>query len=517
MKTFLEKFNSETNDRFSYIKLREVNISVRKRQIELVLLYPESYSSVSEEDRGAIASAAQKVLNSPANVMVKLVKSHFDAEDFTARMVEFFKKIPPLATTVTAESIEAGVNSGGAFARISVDPVIFEYCEGAGTAAEVQKFLGRSYCEPVAFSFVKKGDAGVRAPEPEADPEGPALAPEKPGGRFIVPQNVDALIGAPIYERAAYIEDAKNPRESLTVCGTLTEFSQFAYRAKDGSEKNFYKLSLADFTGTIEGIYFPNKYTANKIGLLKQGKQVAVRGSLEPDKKNAGKLMMVIKDISYCTLPDDLVPNRLIRSVSPRYQAVFPKPYEVFSQGSLFDGAAASIGVPAALLGKTLVVFDLETTGLSAQNDCIIEIGAVKIVNGRITETFSSLIDPETPIPEAASKINGIKDADVEGKPKIEQVLPDFYKFVDGAELVAHNIPFDLGFIADKGKSLGIFFDHPKHDTVTLARKTFPGLPHYNLGFLTEQLKIELTNAHRALDDALATARLFLRIFEKAG
>jgi len=514
MKNFIEKFNIETQGLYPYIRLKEANVSLRKKQIELVMLYPEHLGELSEIDRSAITCVVKKMLNSNAGVVVKLLKSHFDTDDFKVRLLEFFKSYPSVGTTVAAESVEAGAAKGAdsAFARVKLDAVIFDYCIERNIEAEVNSFLERNYCEPITFSFIKK-EAGVEEALIADDEESPALALELPGGRFIQPENVDAFIGAPIYERALYIEDAVRPRESLTVCGTLTEISEVRYLNKaDGKEKNFYRFSISDFTGALECLCFPNRYTADKLSLLKTNKQIVARGSLEPDKKNEGSLIFVVKDISYCTLPADFVPNRFIRSVSAHYGAVFPQVYQGVSQVSLFD-APVQARVAMPFKDKTIVVFDLETTGFSPLNDSIIEIGAVKIVNGARTEAFSSLIDPGIPIPENITKLTGIADRDVAGKPSIGDVMPDFYKFVDGAELVAHNLQFDLGFVGAKGKPLGIFFDHPKHDTLYLARKTFPGLPHYGLGFLVEHFGIELKSAHRALDDAAATAELLTRIW----
>jgi len=160
------------------------------------------------------------------------------------------------------------------------------------------------------------------------------------------------------------------------------------------------------------------------------------------------------------------------------------------------------------------VVFDLETTGLSPKNDRITEIGAVKIQNGEIVDSFSHLINPDMPIPELITKLTGITDDMVKNKPTIEKVLPEFLDFIEDSVLVAHNASFDMGFIREAYDSIGVNLKNPVLDTLELSRAMFPTMKSHKLNLIAKHLKVELKNHHRAVDDALATGNILLKVLE---
>ncbi len=162
------------------------------------------------------------------------------------------------------------------------------------------------------------------------------------------------------------------------------------------------------------------------------------------------------------------------------------------------------------------IAFDIETTGTVAGVDRIVEIGAVKFVNGAVESVFSTLIDPGVPIPKGASAVNGILDDMVKGKPSIDSVLPGFTEFAGDFPLVAHNAPFDGQFlIADFTRHeiatpSGIILD-----TLPISRKVLPGLVNYKLGTLVQHLKLPTGTFHRAEQDAVSCGLVFLEIVKR--
>ena len=162
-------------------------------------------------------------------------------------------------------------------------------------------------------------------------------------------------------------------------------------------------------------------------------------------------------------------------------------------------------------LKDTYVVFDIETTGFSSVKDHIIEIGAVKVENGRMTERYSTFVNPGVPIPFRITSLTSITDEMVMDSPKIDVVLPEFLEFVGDAVLVAHNAAFDVGFIEQNCKNLGLPHEYTYLDTVALARVLLPTLSKYKLNVVAKALGISLENHHRAVDDAGATAEIFER------
>ncbi len=155
-------------------------------------------------------------------------------------------------------------------------------------------------------------------------------------------------------------------------------------------------------------------------------------------------------------------------------------------------------------------MFDFETTGFSPPRDKITEIGAVKVLEGEIAESFSQLINPERYIPGRITELTGISNEMVADMPTIEEALPAFLEFAEGLPLVAHNAPFDCKFLFCEAEKLGISVTAPVADTLRLARRRWPGLPSYKLTFLTDYFCIAQEDAHRAWCDAEATAKLYL-------
>ncbi len=165
-------------------------------------------------------------------------------------------------------------------------------------------------------------------------------------------------------------------------------------------------------------------------------------------------------------------------------------------------------------LNDTYVVFDLETTGFSSIKDKIIEIGAVKVENGVITDKFSTFVNPKVPIPFEITNLTGITDDMVMEAPDIETILPQFLEFVGDAVLVAHNASFDVSFIEQNCRYQDITPDFTSVDTVAMARILLPTLSKFKLNVVANALHISLENHHRAVDDAGATAEIFVKFVE---
>ncbi|NLY08973.1 MAG: PolC-type DNA polymerase III [Tissierellia bacterium] len=164
---------------------------------------------------------------------------------------------------------------------------------------------------------------------------------------------------------------------------------------------------------------------------------------------------------------------------------------------------------------NSYVVFDLETTGLSPMNDGITEIGAVKVVNGVIKDEFSTFVNPERMIPYHITKLTGITDSMVANAPTIDKVIEDFFAFIAGSIIVAHNAEFDMGFIRYAAEQKGISAKYKTIDTLDLARRLFPQYKNHRLGTLCKKMGIDLHQAHRAIHDATATAKVFIKMMSE--
>ena len=168
------------------------------------------------------------------------------------------------------------------------------------------------------------------------------------------------------------------------------------------------------------------------------------------------------------------------------------------------------------LLDSTFVVIDLETTGFNVEHAEVIDIAAVRVEGGIITEKFSSLVYPGFFIPERIRKLTGITNAMLIGQPKIEEVFPEFLEFIGDNILVGHFIEQDIKFLDKYHKRLyGKRFRRPTLCTLKLSRKLFPNLKKYSLENLSEFFGYETNGIHRALKDAELTAQIFLRMLNE--
>jgi len=169
---------------------------------------------------------------------------------------------------------------------------------------------------------------------------------------------------------------------------------------------------------------------------------------------------------------------------------------------------------------KRHVIVDVETTGLSAANGGrVIEIGAVAVEDGKVIAELGTLINTRTPIHYGAQRVHGISSEMLRGKPEPENVWPVFLEFVSDSPLVAHNSPFDRGFILHELSLLNLHLPNPWHCTVRLSRKCLPHLPNHKLETVARYLLGEIPTdcrLHRALDDARITANIWNKLIKKS-
>ena len=158
------------------------------------------------------------------------------------------------------------------------------------------------------------------------------------------------------------------------------------------------------------------------------------------------------------------------------------------------------------------VVFDIETTGSSAKEGGITEVGALKVVRGQVVDEFATLVNPKRPIEPFVVRLTGITDRMVAEAPDTSEIMPPFEEFVEGCVLVGHNVHFDCSFVA--AARGGVSLPNPVLDTLKLARSLVPGLKRYRLSSLVSYFGVRTTPNHRALSDAAATVEVFLKLLK---
>ena len=510
-----EQLNKLTDGRFSYLRLSFGEAELSKNRITLAFIYPEDKEAEVMENEEKLVGLIRSVAAVPCALDVKFIKSHFDAEFFKVRLFKFLFAYPVLSSGLGENDLIVRREGDRITVTLNIEEALIGYCEDKKVIRAIENFIELNYCEDIRVQTAAKKDTRT---EDSIEQYERRLESEENGTTFdradeqrlIRPQMVEEFVGAIIYDLARYICDCKRPEQRLVVCGKVEQFQQIERKnVAEGKPKSYFKFILKDPTGELSCIYFPSRKTEERMTLIKNGREIVCCGDLDIDKFRPGQMTYSVKRISLCVFPKDFTVNRIIRKVEDEYRYVFPQPYVVAEQGSLFKKEDR---IADFVLGKTFCVFDIETTGLNTASDKIIEIGAVRVENGLISQTFSTFVNPEVPVPERITALTTITDDDVKDAPTIDEALPDFYKFSYGTIMVGQNVQFDYGFVSAAGQEMNIYFDNERIDTLALGRKYLTSLTKFNLGKLTEYFGIKNKGAHRAIYDAIATAEVFLKL-----
>ncbi|MBE7087722.1 MAG: hypothetical protein E7369_05440 [Clostridiales bacterium] len=377
-----------------------------------------------------------------------------------------------------------------------------DYAVKNGLINKLNNFLATKFCSDFAGSLEEK----------EADESISLLSEEvyesqlqKIEHRTIKVSDVVCIDEFDMGDLALYIEDAISG--DVIICGKITDIAE--RQSKTG--KPFFILNIDDTTGRASGLYFTKKNTYQKIKELKVGDDIIARASIG---EYNGRKSFTFQKINRCTFPSDFVKKDRYKKTAPKtYALIHPEPAKTVKISSVFDNDAP---LPQAFTKETFVVFDLETTGLDVMSNGITEIGAVKIMGGKIVEQFTTLVKPDYPITSDNQAITGISEDMVKNSPKIGAVIPDFMKFIEGAVLVAHNADFDTKFIKRFAGAEDYEIKNKIIDTLEVARKVLPFLKKHDLHTLGEHFDIAFHH-HRALSDAYATAEVFIRLIKIKG
>ena len=369
------------------------------------------------------------------------------------------------------------------------------------------------------------------------------------------PDSPDVIIGKSFTDTLMKINDINQDSGKVAFKG---EIFRVEFRELRGG-KILYVFDITDYTGSLTAKLFINKDDLDYIKEnIKEGVSVKARGEAQYDKFSkemtvlASDIILAHKEEKMDMAEEKRVELHLHTQMSTMdavtsvkelvkraakwgHKAIaitdhgvvqaYPDAYDAAKKNKIkviygMEGYLLDDSIPIVLspnghpLDGEFVVFDIETTGLNTENDRITEIGAVKIKNGVILDRFSSLINPEKPIPEFITKLTGINDTMVKDSPVIGQVLPEFIEFVGELPLVAHNAGFDVGFIRYNAGVIGVCLKNPVIDTLQLCRKMFPQLSKHKLNIVAKHLDIKLENHHRAVDDATAAAEIFIKCMQ---
>lgn len=499
--------------------LREICVSKREKCAEFSLITDKTYTAAEEENARRVS---EKYLPVGFSARMKIIKRVPDAAMLKKAIFEYAsKKFPAAAAFLSEEHIQIEMLSSGAhfcFDVASGEQTLFS---SGRILDEVSAYLKSVFCGTfygnVRVVEKETPDAAILEELPETQEEDEVREIR----RFPVCDfaRLDGADEVPKY--AVYIADYLSEEGTFSVCGTVSFIEEKQYvkhneKTGEDVEKSRFVLTLNDGTGMLRTTYFPKKATVDKIREIKTGDKIVISGANE--EFNGYRSFKAAK-INYGAPPADFVPQeRKGKPVPKFYHAVFPEPYIDYTQAGFFD----NLDKPDALKNNAFVVFDLETTGLNnnpamGKMDKIIEIGAVKLVGGEMTEKFSTFVACDERLSKEIIDLTGIEDKDLVGAPPIEKAIADFFKFIDGAILVGHNVAFDYRFVHYYGEQNGYMIENRQIDTINLAQELLRGqLPNYKLNSVADYYGFTF-NHHRAFDDACVTAKIFMELVKKKG
>ena len=373
-----------------------------------------------------------------------------------------------------------------------------EYVNKNGALRKLNEFLSKNFCSEFAGSTDIKEREEIIDLSSEEVFEAELKRVEH---RTIRVKDVVVIDDENMGNLALYIEDAVSG--DATICGRVTEITE--KQTKTG--KPFLIIHIDDTTGKTSGVYFSKKNTYSKIKDIKEGDCIIARVNVG---EYNGRKSTTFEKINRCTFPTDFVKKDKYKKKAPQnYSTVFPEEISFVRVKSIFDQEGK---LPEEVINNDVVVFDIETTGLDVLNDGITEIGAVKIKGGEIKEKWTTLVKPDQVITSKITELTGITNEMVANAPKISLVIPDFMKFIDGCIIVAQNAEFDTKFIKKYAGAEDYEVKNKVMDTMELSRK-YLNLNKNDLHTLAEYYGI-VFNHHRAYDDALATAQIFLELMK---
>lgn len=428
---------------------------------------------------------------------------------------------------------------------------------------DAQEKINRENLQKAAEFYQEEVETAEKREEKHA--ENTTVEIEVREGKFATPQIIQSSI-RPLYGRSIRgkmipISSISGDSGRIVVWGDVFDIEKKVTKSGD---KNIFTIDITDYTGSTTAKVFNSIKESAVIDNIKKGDTIVVQGDVEYDKY-AGELVVNARSIGTAQKVK-VVDNAEKKRVELHMHTNMSQMDAVTSAGDLVNRAyqwghkAVAItdhgvaqafpdamkaadkinkdeekikiiyGVEAYFMDDlvesvkgdantgfdgTFICFDIETTGLSAARDKITEIGAVKVENGVITDTFSTFANPEMPIPQKITQLTGITDDMVKDAPSQSEAVGAFLEFTGDNVLVAHNAPFDTSFIAKACEDMGREYNYTSIDTVAISRAILTDIKNCKLDTVAKFLRLGDFNHHRATDDAEMLARIFINLCQR--
>ena len=431
---------------------------------------------------------------------------------------------------------------------------------------DAQEKINRENLQKAAEFYQEEVETAEKREEKHA--ENTTVEIEVREGKFATPQIIQSSI-RPLYGRSIRgkmipISSISGDSGRIVVWGDVFDIEKKVTKSGD---KNIFTIDITDYTGSTTAKVFNSIKESAVIDNIKKGDTIVVQGDVEYDKY-AGELVVNARSIGTAqkvkvvdnaekkrvelhmhtnmsqmdavTSAGDLVNrayqwgHKAVAITAHGVAQAFPDAMKAADKINKINKDEEKIkiiyGVEAYFMDDlvesvkgdadtgfdgTFICFDIETTGLSAARDKITEIGAVKVENGVITDTFSTFANPEMPIPQKITQLTGITDDMVKDAPSQSEAVGAFLEFAGDNVLVAHNAPFDTSFIAKACEDMGREYNYTSIDTVAISRAILTDIKNCKLDTVAKFLRLGDFNHHRATDDAEMLARIFINLCQR--
>lgn len=506
---FLQDFRAAFGDKYDFLHLKSATVDKKQGALVVIFLYPANLAELSGEQKQEITDFLKEKLNlQQLRLKVKFMRVFVEEKLIMKAILSFFEEKYKLVNTYVHEKdIKIDITNVDVKVQIELSSRMNAFFAEHKIQSELAGFLKNNFLVDFYVTATEN-----KALLDEVDIENVEMKSSfRPVERYEV-EIVKEVAGKGIPTRPEYLSLIKSPKEAVVVAGFLNKIERRDFVIKkgkrEGQEKAYFTFQVQDEKGKMDCIYFCPKCYVKNLEALEEYMYVLLHGDVRLNQ--VGKLQLYVDKIALANKVEKKEEKKVdLRKLG---KVVEIEKIDAVEQNSMFEQKNK---YNSKIMGKSVVVFDIETTGLDAAVDQIIELGAVKVENGNIVEKFSTFVKPTKRIPHDVSELTGITNQMVADAPNIQNVIKDFYDFTRGCVLCGHNIlGFDILFIRREAEKLGLVFDNDIIDTMNEARVSRLKISRFNLGTVTKALGISLVGAHRAWNDAFATAQVLLKLNE---
>ena len=514
MINLIESLNKKFDYKYDFLQLLNIVYDEQLNTCTITFLYPYTHSELQESDKEEISTYLKEIISIEGELKIKFKKSYLDEKLIIEDVINYFNDFKKsLLPYISNENIQVNCVELNVNIKISLNKDVFAMIDEFELKNQIKDYLRKLYIANISITIEENND--TLPEEIEKQNITPTLVKTR---RYTVVLE-KKLIGGDIIPQPEYIKDNHKPKMSVILSGIISKKSQKTYSLKKGKrageERVLYNFNLRDLEGNIDCVYFCPKSHIKDLEALEDNTMILCVGDLKFGIN--GKLNYYINKLSLASPSSEDVLEIKRQSIEDiiknHKQVVFPDLLPRSTQSFLFD---QKVVYNDFILKNNIVVFDIETTGLDPDTCEITELGAVKIEHGEITERFTSFARPQNPIPLDVQKLTNITNEMVANAPKIEDVIIDFYNWTRGCIISGYNIVgFDLKFVKKIINKLGLPFDNTVIDAFIVAKQANIYPSNYKLATVVKTLGLTLSGAHRAFNDAYATAQVLMELNRK--